>query len=892
MAATDMVASLQRAPDRAAVVRRIKNDAVGNVCAKRAYVAAGAVRELVNVAAATAAAPQLVAEALSALCSLLVRCEDGVRAFLAEPNALDVLLSALHAPPPLSVSHAAARALKVLATSTHAPVDARDAIADRPLAVAQLVALAAHNGPVCATAAATLAAIIRLPSHAATAIEAGALPALMPALLPRAHPVRTDAALDALAALADADPATAAAEIAEQGAPVAVLPLVRRTESAVTRLAACRLLARLRRARALDGRQEKSEIINAVIPQLITLLDCDQRDLRRHAACVLSEMVEQDDDMQRRATDEGAVACLAQFFRSEDPSASSNPMNTTPPSRIAFTPENTRGVDVDHATVALPMAQAALDALAALCANLDEARDRVVGDAKLWPLVIEYLGSDDPAVVLAAARCVRSLTRSVKILREDNCDEMVVALFLRLLETSQSTEVRRCVSAAVCNVVIGFSPVQALFLERGGVGVLVRLLRTTDAELKKSALCALKNVLFKAGVQTKRAVMGELGYDTLGSMCSDDSGDVRELAMHILRNLACFGAVHNDTTHLDVLLNQMGNQLVQLIENALSGNATPIAVQALYTACNIASGTEAHKQRIVNSQIPKLILRWLEHSEEKARIAALWCTINLSRKEHDNTNTTQRRPSRVSARRLAEAHELALLRRSTTRTIAELRSLQTQAQSPSASQDTPLSDNMVLDSGDEDAEPRAAPDAADDNSNDTAMQEPMDESADGEEAEDVKPATAAKSPASSRDAATAIEPVTESKQGGYSDRIRVLRILGYENALQALLSDPHVEVQGRARAALEHFTAAQPDAEALDYEPCSLLTRLNPPEHRHHAYHPMANSPVGLRVDAITAAAATTPASDESSAGDISEGSTLNTAAEDIRGAPPPPGLG
>ena len=92
-----------------------------------------------------------------------------------------------------------------------------------------------------------------------------------------------------------------------------------------------------------------------------------------------------------------AVACLAQFFRSEEQLLDDN-MKSTPPSRITFTPENTRGIDVDQATLALPMAQAALDALAALCANLDEARDRVVGDAKLWPLVIEYLGNDDPAM--------------------------------------------------------------------------------------------------------------------------------------------------------------------------------------------------------------------------------------------------------------------------------------------------------------------------------------------------------------------------------------------------------------------------------------------------------------------------------------------------------------
>ena len=863
--ASELVHSLKRArmyvgggdnADVVALARRIKNDAVGNKDAKQAYVAAGAVHALVEVAATSNAPPGVVAEALAALCSLCVRCEIGINALLAEPQALDTLLSALHAPPPLAVSHAAARTLKVLATSPYVPQSALDEIGSRPLAIAQLVALSAHSGPLCATAAATIAAVVRDPQHANIAISAGALPALLPALAPRAHPVRTDAALDALAALAAADPTVAAEHITAHGAPLCVLPLVRCTESADTRLAACRLLARLRRANALDGRQEKAEIINAVIPQLIRLLADVERTVRRNAACVLTEMVHADDNMQRQATDAGAVACLASFFSHPDISENGKTSHSAvqmPPSRVQFTPENTRGVDVDAFTAALPMAEAALEALAALCANLDEARDRVVEEAKLWPYVVKFLSCDEPKVVLAAAKCARSLTRSVKILRGDICTGQVVKLFLDLLEKSENLEIRRCVSAALCNIVINFSPVQQIFLEQRGVFSLVRLLRSEDKELRSNGLSAVKNLLFKVDCDTKRAIMNEVGYNTIEEACNDPCEEIRASAVHTLRNLACYGTKHTETEHIDMLLEAMGDRLFAVLENVLAEEqSVAVATQALYAVCNIASGTEEHKTRIMHTRIPEYLGEWIGRNDASTRIAALWVVINLARREPVKVETTATStalvvaaapPRMMSSARTRRASYLQVGRRSISRVH-------------SAEQAAAL---MVLDSIDSATNRTTSETAASAASSDATMT-------------DVATLENGTNAMKTEEKVEVVmdEPM-KNGASGYRWRVERLRELGIENRLRSVAGDMRLEVQGRVRAALEAVTGAE---DGLEYSPRSLLTPQNP-----GSLPPVS----ALRIDGISAQ--TGEPTDESS-----EGSTFTTAGEERSNLPP--GLG
>ena len=69
--------------------------------------------------------------------------------------------------------------------------------------------------------------------------------------------------------------------------------------------------------------------------------------------------------------------------------------------------------------------------------------------------------------------------------------------------------------AALCNMVLDFSPVKKTLLDSGVVAILVRHTAAQSAELRINAVWALKNVLYQAEPAIKDAVMRELTYSRL-----------------------------------------------------------------------------------------------------------------------------------------------------------------------------------------------------------------------------------------------------------------------------------------------------------------------------------------------------------------------------------------
>jgi hypothetical protein len=67
--------------------------------------------------------------------------------------------------------------------------------------------------------------------------------------------------------------------------------------------------------------------------------------------------------------------------------------------------------------------------------------------------------------------------------------------------------------AAVCNIVMEFSPLRPIYLEQGLMPRLVQLLlHSGDSAIRMNALWAIKNLLYKSSTETKRDVMRELGW--------------------------------------------------------------------------------------------------------------------------------------------------------------------------------------------------------------------------------------------------------------------------------------------------------------------------------------------------------------------------------------------
>lgn len=93
-----------------------------------------------------------------------------------------------------------------------------------------------------------------------------------------------------------------------------------------------------------------------------------------------------------------------------------------------------------------------------LSSTNEEVRKTIV-DSKLLQLIIEALSTEDSALKIAACRCVRNLSRSVKNLRTSLFDAGISKPLIRLL-LDASTDVQITACATLCNMVLEFTPLK------------------------------------------------------------------------------------------------------------------------------------------------------------------------------------------------------------------------------------------------------------------------------------------------------------------------------------------------------------------------------------------------------------------------------------------------
>lgn len=818
----DVVASV--AAGNVAAARALKNAVIGNRTNKRAYLRAAALEPLVAAAAKARTDPLLSAEAIAALGSIACGLPEGATAVV-DAGAVPLLIAALDGCT-AGPTEAAVRALKVIAS---ADVVARPVlstiVASAGVALRFVLLMETATDGLAEVCAVILARCCIGVAEAAKIDEAGGVDSLV-SLLDRArHPRATEAALDALSALTRANPALCGRLCVSHGVLADVAPLVRSTVPSLS-LAACRLLTRFHSAGELPARFH-----DVMVKQVVEHLASAHKPTREAAPRVLATLITDCEALQRIATEAGAVERLAEILLPKPENDVNGKGGRHHHSDIVL--HGYRGVgmpamdDTDDEEEEPRsrglVTEGALVALAAICSRYDEARESVI-KLQLLPGIVEALGDTSSQVVLGALNCVHSLSRSLKIVRSDIASDNIGEILLRLLE-SDNIEIQRSASATVCNVVMDFSPIKHVILSRGGTAVLVRLLQSEDNELRLHALSALKNMLFRADPEVKAKVMAELGYDTLHKLCVDECSGTRENAMIVVRNLACPGPVDSQTKHLDALFAGTGDRLIELLQEVLRPDTqdTSIAEQALYVVCNIASGAEKHKVRLMVSDIPQLILGWTSHTDDRVRIAAIWCAINLSWKEPaprpaSHTMASPAAPTRPSlisrpSRRQRLLREQHLPFPSTAAARAALDFVDA---APRWMQAGLIADNASIDNA---ARTNASAVAEEHSAApvvETAASRPQQER---DNIADTEP--------SNVDEDAVMQPVEQAnspvaaKSTGYEWRIERLRELGFEGRLRLLVNDPHVEVQGRARAALEQFACG--DVSPLDYDPSALL---------------------------------------------------------------------
>ena len=159
--------------------------------------------------------------------------------------------------------------------------------------------------------------------------------------------------------------------------------------------------------------------------------------------------------------------------------------------------------------------ESALLAIAAVSSLTEECRRQVI-DLRLLPAIMSGLQHKSVAIRVAACKCTRSLSRSVKNLRTNLMDAGIAQPLFDLL-FDNDLEVQITASATMCNIVLDFSPMKRIVIERGGVQQLVKLIQSSNLDLRLNAAWALKNMIFQTDLDTKKGVMNHLGWSTLAA---------------------------------------------------------------------------------------------------------------------------------------------------------------------------------------------------------------------------------------------------------------------------------------------------------------------------------------------------------------------------------------
>ncbi|KAI0284920.1 ARM repeat-containing protein [Russula brevipes] len=334
---------------------------------------------------------------------------------------------------------------------------------------------------------------------------------------------------------------------------------------------------------------------------------------RTKACFILNYLVMDEKELCQTAFDRGSLAKLSDLVHTLTP----------PPTEIKVPPE----WEEDEPESLCCLREAALTTIAVLALADNDIRRDVTDGQRLLPPLASALTHRHTGVRYAACQCVRALSRSVAVTRTSLVDSgLGAALFSVFTKEDEDRRVVHAALAAVCNLVNQYSPLRAPFLEQGVASRLARLLRSPCAELRLSALWALKNLVYKCAPEAKRAIMADVGWPALDARLDDSDAGVREQALYLLRN---FADCEDD---VDAVFDALGTpRLLDVLARALESREADVVLQAAYTLANLANG-HAERQALIlaHEQLLRSLRSALVDAPADARCAALGAIIELA----------------------------------------------------------------------------------------------------------------------------------------------------------------------------------------------------------------------------------------------------------------------
>ncbi|XP_062988426.1 armadillo repeat-containing protein 8 isoform X1 [Elgaria multicarinata webbii] len=341
---------------------------------------------------------------------------------------------------------------------------------------------------------------------------------------------------------------------------------------------------------------------------------------RVDGAETLAYLIEADIELQRIASiTDHLIAMLADYFK-------------YPSSVSAITDIKRLDHDLKHAH---ELRQAAFKLYAALGANDEDIRKKIIETENMMDRIVNGLSESSIKVRLAAVRCLHSLSRSVQQLRTSFQDHAVWKPLMKVLQNAPD-EILVVASSTLCNLLLEFSPSKEPILESGAIELLCSLTQSDNLALRVNGVWALMNMAFQAEQKIKADILRGLSTEQLFQLLSDSDVNVLMKTLGLLRNLL------STRPHIDQIISTHGKQIMQAVTLILEGEHNiEVKEQTLCILANIADGTTAKELIMTNDDILQKIKYYMSHSNAKLQLAAMFCVSNLIWNEEEGSQDRQ-----------------------------------------------------------------------------------------------------------------------------------------------------------------------------------------------------------------------------------------------------------
>lgn len=232
------------------------------------------------------------------------------------------------------------------------------------------------------------------------------------------------------------------------------------------------------------NKEYRANVVTDLIPALLSLFK-DRSEYSARAPLILAILISDDEELQLKvALETDALKKLAEILDNPGP----------------VQPEQHK--------------EGALSCITAIGTLREDCRKAIIETKSIVPQVVACLREGRVETRLLACHCSRVLSRSVKALRTVLIDSGIADPLIALM-SSELPSLQTAACAVLCNLVLEFSPMRKLIIDKNVLPILYNMITSNDQSIRVNALWALKNLSYQADSQTKAALTGVFSYDTI-----------------------------------------------------------------------------------------------------------------------------------------------------------------------------------------------------------------------------------------------------------------------------------------------------------------------------------------------------------------------------------------